>query len=556
MGTKRGVAGLAGLALLSACGGDSHRIVATPTATLVVATATHTSATATVGLPSPTATVPTPTAMPPTATATRPTPTATQPTPTATVTATATPSATPTQTPAGADGAVPPLTAAGRWFVDALGRVVLMHGVNMVSKSPPFYPAAFGFGDDDAAFLAAEGFNALRLGVDFRGLMPTPGVVETDYIDRLAETVTVLAQHGIFVLLDFHQDGFAPMFNGNGLPDWMAITDGLPNPPDAVFPLYYIENPAMQRAFESFWANRAGPNGIGLQDYFVQGVEAVAARFAGQPTVLGIELMNEPFPGANWIPCPGGCPDLEQQLLVPFYQRGAAAARRGAPDHPLVFIEPFVLFNFGQAQTSLPGTDPGLVLSFHSYALDIDGENGVVANAVAAATRDAAPLLCTEFGGSTDPELLNRLTGEMEGSIVPWMFWAYEQGIIADLQQPAGPNNLASAEAFAALVRPYPIATTGTPTDTVFNPVARTFTFTYDTAAPAGVHYSDNTVTVVSLPLRQYPNGYEVQVDGALVTSVPNAALLTLRTLPDAAHVSLHVAPAGAASQAEARADR
>ena len=64
------------------------------------------------------------------------------------------------------------------------------------------------------------------------------------------------------------------MFNGNGFPDWMAISDGLPNPPDAVFPLYYIQNPAMQRAFEHFWANRAGPDGVGLQDYFVQGARA------------------------------------------------------------------------------------------------------------------------------------------------------------------------------------------------------------------------------------------------------------------------------------------
>jgi hypothetical protein len=78
----------------------------------------------------------------------------------------------------GADGAVPPLSSTGRWFTDAHGRVVLLHGFNEVAKSPPFYPAAFGFGDDDAAFLASEGFNALRLGVDFRGLMPEPGAID------------------------------------------------------------------------------------------------------------------------------------------------------------------------------------------------------------------------------------------------------------------------------------------------------------------------------------------------------------------------------------------
>src|SRR5262245_23936677 len=252
---------------------------------------------------------------------------------------------------------VAPLAAAGRWLVDATGRTVLLHGVNDVEKSPPFYPAAAGLGDDDAAFLAAEGFDALRLGVDFRGLMPAPGEIDDAYIEHLAETVAAFGGRGLFVLLDFHQDGFAPMFNGNGLPDWMAITDGLPNPPEAVFPLYYIQNPAMQRAFENFWMNHEGPNGIGLQDYFVQGLERVVERFADNERVIGTELMNEPWPGSVWQPCIDmgvGCPDLEATLLVPFYEKASAAARRIAPEQ-LVFVEPFVLFNFGQGPTSIPG---------------------------------------------------------------------------------------------------------------------------------------------------------------------------------------------------------
>ena len=76
-----------------------------------------------------------------------------------------------------------------------------------------------------------HGFNSVRLGVDFRGLMPTPGVVEYGYIEQLARTGRgSSAGAGIFVLIDFHQDGFAPKYNGNGLPDWMAIDDGLPEP--------------------------------------------------------------------------------------------------------------------------------------------------------------------------------------------------------------------------------------------------------------------------------------------------------------------------------------
>jgi endoglycosylceramidase len=443
-----------------------------------------------------------------------------------------------------AEHPIAPLSSAGRWLTDAAGRVVMFHGMNMVQKTDPYYPAAYGFGDDDVAFLTDNGFNVLRLGVDFRGLMPTPGVVEDTYIDHLAETVDAAARHRMFVLLDFHQDGFAPMFNGNGFPNWMAITDGLPNP-NVGFPLYYIQNPAMQRAFEHFWANSPGPNGIGLQDYFVQGVERVVARFADNPMVLGTELMNEPFPGAQWQACAlnaAGCPELEQQFLVPFYEKGAAAARRIAP-RQIVFVEPFVLFNFGQAATSLPGRTAGTALAVHSYATSESGELGVVAHAVEAAQRDQAPLLLTEFGAVTDPVVLNRITAEMEGGLVPWIFWAYEGEIIANRDQPAGPDNLRSSEAFDALVRPYPVALAGTPTAIAFDPATKVFDLGYDTARPSGARDASDLVSVVFIPPRHYADGYAVTVDGATVVSAPCAPQLLLRSQPGAASVSVQVVP-------------
>ena len=175
-------------------------------------------------------------------------------------------------------GPIPPLSASGRWLTDAAGRVVMLHG-----------------------------FNAVRLGVVMEGLIPAPGEIDDGYVEHIAETVDTLARHHLFVLLDFHQDGFAPLFRGNGLPDWMAITDGLPNPPDVSFPLYYVLNPAMQRAFEHFWANDPGPDGIGLQDRYVEAFGRIAARFASEPRVVGYEVINEPWPGATWSPCATGC---------------------------------------------------------------------------------------------------------------------------------------------------------------------------------------------------------------------------------------------------------
>lgn len=453
-----------------------------------------------------------------------------------------------TEIDSGANGPVPPLSAEGRWLTDATGRVVMLHGFNEVAKSPPFYPAAFDFGEDDAAFLAAEGFNGIRLGIDFRGLMPEPGVVDDGYVENLASTVDVLARHAIFVLLDFHQDGFAPMYNGNGLPDWMAIDDGLPNPPDAVFPLYYIQNPAMQRAFENFWANRQGPGGIGLQDYFVQGIEKVVARFAGNPWVLGYEPINEPWSGAEWRPCtegPVGCPDLEQSTLAPFYRRVGDAIREITSEQ-LIFVEPFVLFNFGQAPTTMPGTDPRVALSFHSYAIDSAGEESVLELGIAAAERDGAPVLVTEFGATLDSGTLDRIAGQMESQLLPWLEWAYNESVIADTNEPAGPDNLRSREAFDALVRPYPTAIAGTPTRIAFDLATKAFDLTYDAVTPSGAALAGDRVTVVSVPRRHYPQGYEITTEGARVTSPPCAEVLTLANEPSAASISLHIAPAAA----------
>ena len=445
----------------------------------------------------------------------------------------------------GALGPIPPLSSSGRWLTDATGRVVVLHGFNEVAKSPPFYPAAFGFGDDDVAFLEQEGFNAVRLGVEFQGLMPVPGQVDESYIEHLAESVDALARHRLFVLLEFHQDGFGPFFRGNGFPDWMAITDRLPNPPEATFPLFYVQNPALQRAFEHFWANSPGPNRIGLQEYFVQGLERLVRRFSPNPWVLGYELMNEPWPGANWEPCllpDVGCPELEHALLMPFYQRAAAAARRIAPNQ-LVFVEPFVLFNFGRSETTLPGFASGTALSFHSYASDVAGEESVLARAVAAAERDQAPVLVTEFGSTLDPVELNRLAGQIESRRLSWLEWAYNESIIEDPLRPAGPDNLRSREAFAALVRPYPMAVAGTPTTIAFDPTTKMFVLTYDTVRPGGGRYSARLLTVVSVPERHYPGGYTVRVEGATVVSAACASRLVLRNQPDARTVSLRLTP-------------
>jgi endoglycosylceramidase len=299
----------------------------------------------------------------------------------------------------------------------------------------------------------------------------------------------------------------------------------------------------MQRAFENFWSNRAGPNGIGLQDYFIMGLERVVARFADNEWVIGAELMNEPWPGSVWQPCVTmgvGCPELEQSLLQPFYQKATDAARRSAP-HQLVLVEPFVLFNFGQGPTTIPGDIPGTALSFHSYALDVDSEERLLAYGVAAAERDQVAAVVTEFGATIDPAILHRITAQLDAELLSWLDWAYNESIIADASQPAGADNLRSEAAFAALVRPYPLALAGTPTRISFDPMTRIFELDYTATQPEGGSYPHELLSVVSVPHRQYPNGYTVSVTGATITSIANAPLLTLQSEPGAATVSVSI---------------
>lgn len=448
--------------------------------------------------------------------------------------------------PEGANkGAVGQLTFDGRWLLDTTGRVVTLHGVNEVAKSAPYYPGAFGFGADDAEFLASQNFNAVRLGVEFQGLIPQPGQISQSYIDAIATTVEQLTAERIYVLLDFHQDGFGPKYRGNGFPAWMSLDDGLPNPPDATFPLYYVQNPALQRAFESFWGNRIGPDGVGLQDHFVDGLSAVVQRFKDQPYVLGYELMNEPWPGATWQPCTDNattCAQMEQNLLAPFYRKATDAVRTITTKQQ-VFVEPFVLFNFGALPTSLPGAGRGNTLSFHSYALDVAHEEAVVDFAVAAAERDGVPPVATEFGATLDVTILDRVTGQLDDALVSWMFWAYNEEIITNRSAPASLSRVRDRAAFEALVRPYPMAVTGTPTAAHFEPATSVYTLSYSTTGPSGRSYPDKLDTVVSVPALQYPNGYDVTVTGATVTSAQDAQRLTLRTTPGATTVTLTVTP-------------
>ena len=247
----------------------------------------------------------------------------------------------------------PPLSHAGRWITDGSGRVVVVHGINMVYKLPPYYPAKAGFGDDDAAFLAHIGFNAVRVGVIWKALEPSPGHYNDAYVAQIAQTVRTLARHGVLSLLDFHQDMYNEQFQGEGAPDWAVQDGGLPNFPKAGFPANYLVNPAVQHAFDQFWANAPGPGGVGLEDRFA--ARLGARRDSIQADAVGARLRDlQRAVAGNRLGAV--CPDRR----LPGVRRQAAgrsiervfARVRTVDRRTLVWYEPNVLFNGG------PNTQP------------------------------------------------------------------------------------------------------------------------------------------------------------------------------------------------------
>jgi endoglycosylceramidase len=450
--------------------------------------------------------------------------------------------------PSGPALPVGPVGHQGRWLTDAEGRVLLVHGVNVVQKDAPYTPASAGFSDTDAAWLADNGFRVVRVGILATGLMPTPGVVDTKYLEKVAETVADLAKHEVFSLIDFHQDGWGPEVGSDGFPAWMTLTGNAVNDMSAGFPLYYQKNPALQQAFQSFWDDVKGPDHNRLQDDYAAMFGAVGKQFAGDPHVLGYDLFNEPWPGTTWSDClnkAGGCPSLDKGELAPAYAKAVSAIRAAGDEH-IIFGEPFVLFNFGYTPTAIPvpGGDANSGLSFHVYPLLQTYVPKVIENAVDWSSRTGGALLNTEWGATVNGATLADDAAAFNTALVPWIFWSFYNEVVPSLEQAPGGKNLVASTA-DALIQPYPLAVAGIPQNLVVDPDARTLAFTWSTSRAGGGDFETGAVTSFEVPAFTYPDGYTATALNGWVTSAPCAPILTVAAKPGAATVAVNVQPKG-----------
>lgn len=182
-------------------------------------------------------------------------------------------------------------------FVDSRGRHVILNGINVISKSKE---EGYLVPKDSTLYaqLRDWGFNSIRFGINWGTLEPEPGVYNEDYLKGIDKHIKWAADNNIAVVLDMHQDLYSVLY-GNGAPEWATLHEGKPHVTGDVWSDAYMLSGAVQTALDNFWANSPAPDGIGLQDHYAQLWKHIAQRYANNPTVIGYDLMNEPFPGSS-----------------------------------------------------------------------------------------------------------------------------------------------------------------------------------------------------------------------------------------------------------------
>lgn len=434
----------------------------------------------------------------------------------------------------------------GRWITASDGRVVILHGLNMVNKRSPFTPESAGFATTAAATLADNGFDVVRLGVLYQAVEPRPGQINTTYLESIVKTVTELANQGVYSLLDFHQDEMNQEFGGEGFPTWSVLTDGL-KVRKYVFPLAYVQSPALGKAYDNFWSNQGEAGGVRLQQAYVVALKAVARTFNDNPWVLGYDLFNEPWPAT-----------ATTQQLTSFYSR-AIAGIRSVDKHHLIWYEPWVSFNFG-VPTRIPSiADDLLGMSFHDYCPNGRGcassEQKTVDNALAHSASTDVALLLSEFGATNNYQDLGRVVDLADASQLSWIEWSYcgcedptgsippsVEALVANPRLPAVGSNVNQAK-LKVLAEPYATLVAGTPLSSSYDRATSMYHLTFSTRSPSGLQFGVGACTAIEVPSIQYPTGYQVQVTGGDVTSPPDAGVLEVRSTLSSGSVSVTIAP-------------
>jgi endoglycosylceramidase len=426
-----------------------------------------------------------------------------------------------------------PREVAGGFMRDSFGRSVVLRGVNLTGKNKVFPYLDQKTAADFDRVRSDWGMNVIRLVTTWAAIEPTQDGYDDAFLDALALRVEWAQKANVLVIVDMHQDVYGEGFSsggGDGAPRWTCDASHYANFAPAVTWTANYVSAEVRACYDQFWTSDA------LQAHYAEAWRRIAKRLARYDNVVGFDVMNEPFFG-TYLPT-----SFEHDRVMPLYERVVPLVRKEAPGW-IAFLEPSSARNFTGLSALPKPTFAHFVFAPHSY--DSLSELGVpfdaarrskVVDNVAALWQEAQSLggglWIGEYGGvATLPGIVDYMNAQYEGMsavAASATYWDYSgsYGLIGDdgNEQPSIVDSV---------VRPYPEAIAGTPLGWTFDAATRAFSVRYQ--ADANI----TAPTVLSLPARAFPNGFQVLCVGCSAVQSGAYAIITKPPTGDPAVISV-----------------
>jgi len=436
------------------------------------------------------------------------------------------------------------LTTNGTALIDSLGRVVFLRGVDAGgrSKFAPYVPFDFTDENDFTVELgkymdraSSWGIDAMRVPFTWAALEPVQGQDDATWLAHYDAFIDAAWAHGIWSVVDFHQDVYAENFCGDGFPSWTIQNPPPPAHDCPQWSLEYFGDQDVINAFDAFWANSTG-----VQTAYMSAWDVMVARYKDRPGVVGFEPINEPA---------GGSQDNDAftaGTLTNFYSMMVPHMRALAPSS-LVFVDPSGLDGVSQTTGLNKPTGDGIVFAPHFYPLSNDPDVAMTDmqkwQAVAQAWN--VPTFVGEFGASNQlastPAFMQAIFDSLDALALSGTEWEYSVSTElwndeSDTLVDSSGNEYPVAQ---AVIRPFARAVAGTAASIVTSFDATSGEFALRFTPNGGA----TNVTVVSLPARAYPNGFDVDLAGGCYDATSAPGELLVQADPDATFVGVTVAP-------------
>lgn len=384
------------------------------------------------------------------------------------------------------------------YIKDAKGRIVIYHGVNVSNFSKDSVNGYLPWQvKRDYTKLNDWGFNLVRYLVFWHAIEPIEGVINYTYLDKVVKQVQELQSLGVDVVIDLHQDLYGPQFcGGNGFPVWTARADSEMYSCQVPWSENYLQ-PAVLACYRNFW------NSPEIRGKYINCVELCFSVFDTLSNVVGIDIMNEPFPALPsnvgtlikkkkfediWL-AKEVAKDMfrfETKILPVFYDQVRDATVRFK--NPIWF-EPAIWTSSGIS--SVLNFNPGSSSVFIPHYYDVQMHEGKPYSSIVAkimnssikatvlnAERFRTPVLIGEFGvpifAQGYLEYINDFLNLLDQYNIGWVYYTFDKGHpfgILDLNGKETPH-------MTKLVRVYPQRIAGVNPE--YRIVGNKFTLTYD----------------------------------------------------------------------------